>query len=118
MSVVKSTSIRDLAGHDAYVGEGRGDQRREHLADGSDRFAPGSRSDLPRGEFVALGRQLAREHGRRVEALGIVVAWDPAELSIGNPRRPPACGRSCVRARQKAAPSLTGIGRGARGRSR
>lgn len=84
MSITRVNAIHDVGGHDAYVHEGRGEQRRQHLADGSDRLAPGSRSDLPREEFVALGQHLAREHGRRVEALGFVVAWSPDELSIDN----------------------------------
>uniref|UniRef100_UPI0035E31D8C relaxase/mobilization nuclease domain-containing protein n=1 Tax=Microbacterium aquilitoris TaxID=3067307 RepID=UPI0035E31D8C len=84
LSTTKVSAIHDVAGHDNYVHEGRGAQRRKHLAGGSDRLAPGWRSDLPREEFVTLGQQLARGHGRRVEALGFVVAWSPDELSIDN----------------------------------
>lgn len=84
MSTCKVTVLYDVAGHESYVVEGRGRKRRMHLSAGTDRRAPGSIADLSREDFVALGRRLARERGRRVEAIGYVVAWACDELSIEN----------------------------------
>lgn len=82
MSVVKVFAIKSVRANQAYVEHGRGEQRREHLAGASDRLSPGSVSDLPVEEFIALGERLAKEHGRANEAYGYILAFSPQELSI------------------------------------
>jgi hypothetical protein len=84
MSIVAVTPLHDVRGHVEYVSTGRGASRRQHHAGGTHRLAPGSYSDMPSDEFVSLAEQLARDHGRQVQALGYLIAWSSDELKVGD----------------------------------
>lgn len=86
MSTTQIRPVYDLGVAADYLEHGFGSKKKGHLAQGTNRVAPGSYVDAASIEqFIALGNQLAATHHRRVKAHSIIVAFHPDELDVTDP---------------------------------
>lgn len=87
MIAPKVSPVYDLGARADYLSHGTGDKKRKHLSQGTDRIAPGFYVDADSiEEFIALGNQLAEQHGRKVKAQSYILSAGPGELNKDDPR--------------------------------
>lgn len=83
MSITSVSPVYGLGTRSDYLEFGVGMKKKNHLASGTDRLAPGFYCDAPSiGEFIQLGNRLAEQHGRRVKAHSYVLSFHPDELDV------------------------------------
>ncbi|MET4581573.1 hypothetical protein ABIE21_001063 [Conyzicola nivalis] len=86
MSITDVKADYDIRASAEYLVLGVGTKRKGHLASGTNRLVPGFYCDAPGiNEFVALGNDLAKQHGRKVKAQSYVLSFSPDEFDASKP---------------------------------
>lgn len=106
---MSSTDIRpiyDLGTAADYLALGVGDKKKQHLASGTNRLAPGFWCDAPSiQEFIDWGDRLAEQHGRRVKGHRLLLNFAPDELDVTNPADLQRCGDLAFELAKRAFPN-------------
>lgn len=69
----------------AYALYGRGEQNRQHMADGTTRAAGYACTMESPEEFIDYAEAQAAGHGRKNEVYNLILAFDPKKFDIGKP---------------------------------
>ena len=86
MSITDVKADYDIRASAEYLVLGVGTKKKRHLAAGTNRLVRGFYCDAPGiDEFVALGNDLAKQHGRKVKAQSYVLSFSPDEFDVSNP---------------------------------
>ena len=86
MSITDVKADYDIRASAEYLVLGVGTKKKRHLAAGTNRLVRGFYCDAPGiDEFVALGNDLAKQHGRKVKAQSYVLSFSPDEFDASNP---------------------------------
>ena len=86
MSITDVKADYDIRASAEYLVLGVGTRKKRHLAAGTNRLVRGFYCDAPGiDEFVALGNDLAKQHGRKVKAQSYVLSFSPDEFDVSNP---------------------------------
>ncbi|MDO5535067.1 MAG: relaxase/mobilization nuclease domain-containing protein [Propionibacteriaceae bacterium] len=86
MSTTSIVPKYDLGVATDYLQFGKGEKKRTHLAEGTNRIAPGFYCDAGSiDEFIELGNHLATTNKRRVRAHSIVQSFAPDEFNVDDP---------------------------------
>lgn len=82
VKIASGLSVRSSV---AYVLYGRGEQNRQHVADGTTRAAGYACTMGSPEEFIEYAEAQAKAHGRKNEVYNLILAFDPKKFDITKP---------------------------------